>query len=513
VTSTAATAPLPRQIPYIIGSEACERFSFYGMRNILQKFLALSLLLYLPEAKREPAATEVFHAFVAGVYLFPLLGGWLSDRYFGKYNTILWFSLIYSLGFGCLSAFPDNRNGFYVGLLLIALGSGGIKPLVASFVGDQFDQSNKHRAKVVFDAFYWIINFGSFFASLLMPIFRRTLDPHVVFAIPGVLMLVATIVFAAGRGRYVVVAPPAADPHSFTRVIRTALLAPGKTRTGLYLAIAGVVTAIGALALVPWFGLLTSLGLSLVMFLGLSIWGTWLQLDRARGTHPDAVVDGVRAVLRVLIAFAFVTPFWSLFDQKATTWVFQADHMDKPSWFDSAQMQLVNPALVMLLIPFNNLVVFPWLRRRGIDLPSLRKMVMGVALAGAAWIVVGVMQLVLDSGQHFSILWQLVPYVLLTTGEVLVSATGLEFAYSQSPLALKGVVMGFWHLCVCIGNVWVLLAHETIQTKGALAEVSKTGLSPVAFLMFFFAFFAFASALAFRFYARRYRMVEHYRAG
>ena len=72
----------------------------------------------------------------------------------------------------------DNRTGFYFGLVLIALGSGGIKPCVAAFVGDQFDQTNKHRAKVVFDAFYWIINFGSFFASLLMPIFLRQLRPR-----------------------------------------------------------------------------------------------------------------------------------------------------------------------------------------------------------------------------------------------------------------------------------------------------------------------------------------------
>ncbi len=125
-------ARLPRQIPYIMGNEACERFSFYGMRNILTPFLVSTLLLYLPEAERGPMAKEVFHSFVIGVYFFPLLGGWLSDRFFGKYNTVLWFSLIYCLGHACLAVFEDNRQGFYAGLLLIALGSGGIKPLVVS---------------------------------------------------------------------------------------------------------------------------------------------------------------------------------------------------------------------------------------------------------------------------------------------------------------------------------------------------------------------------------------------
>ena len=87
-----------------------------------------------------------------------------------------------------------NRTGFYIGLGLIALGSGGIKPCVAAFVGDQFDQTNKHRAKVVFEALYWIINFGSFFASLLMPIFLRHRGPAVAFGVPGALMFISTAI-------------------------------------------------------------------------------------------------------------------------------------------------------------------------------------------------------------------------------------------------------------------------------------------------------------------------------
>src|SRR3546814_13949842 len=89
-----------------------------------------------------------------------------------------------------------------------------------------------------------------------------------------------------------------------------------------------------------------------------------MQLDRARGVHPDEAVNGARAVLRILIVFALVTPFWSLFDQKASTWVLQGQEMDKPEWFSAAQMQALNPRLVMLLIPFNNLVRYPTLRRK-----------------------------------------------------------------------------------------------------------------------------------------------------
>src|SRR3546814_19006004 len=112
----------------------------------------------------EVAANYIFHIFGIGVYFFPLLGGWISDLFFGKYNTVFWLSLVYVAGHACLALFESSRAGFFTGLFLIALGSGGIKPLVSAFVGDQFDRSNKHLAKVVYDAFYWIINFGSFFA-------------------------------------------------------------------------------------------------------------------------------------------------------------------------------------------------------------------------------------------------------------------------------------------------------------------------------------------------------------
>ena len=117
--------------------------------------------------------------------------------------------------------------------------------------------------------------------------------------------------------------------------------------------------------------------------------------------HPAEAIAGVRAVLRVLVLFALVTPFWSLFDQKASTWVLQADAMNKPSWFQSSQMQALNPALVMLLIPFNNLVLYPALERFGYELTALRRMTAGIAFAGLSWIVVGVMQMVLDGGNAF----------------------------------------------------------------------------------------------------------------
>src|SRR3982751_5331087 len=382
-------APIPKQIRYIIGNEGCERFSFYGMRNILTVFLATSLLAYLPEAERGGAAKEVFHTFVIGVYFFPLLGGWLADRFWGKYNTVLWLSLVYCAGQACLAMFVDNRTGFYVGLGLIALGSGGIKPCVAAFVGDQFDQTNKHRAKVVFDAFYWIINFGSFFASLLMPLFLKYLGPAVAFGVPGVLMFISTVILWLGRKQYVMVPPAPPNPHSFLRVSRDAIASGIR---GQLLAGLGAITALVSLAMIPKLGFVIAACLALVAVIAFGGIGVWLQLDAVREQHPADAIAGVRSVLRVLVLFALVTPFWSLFDQKASTWVLQANAMSKPSWFQPAQMQALNPALVMLLIPFNNFFLYPAIERLGFRMTALRRMTAGIAFAGVSWIIVGVMQ-------------------------------------------------------------------------------------------------------------------------
>jgi proton-dependent oligopeptide transporter, POT family len=501
-------AGLPRQIPFIIGNEAAERFSFYGMRNILTSFLAGTLLLNLPEAQRDPAAKDIFHTFVIGVYFFPLIGGWVADRFFGKYRTIFWLSLLYCVGHACLAIFEDDKRGFYTGLFLIALGAGGVKPLISAFVGDQFDKKTQGMAKTVYDYFYMSINVGSFFASLTMPLLLRHHGPAWAFGVPGILMAIATFTLWLGRHRYVHVPPAPPDPNSFTRVAVTALKA---TSFGQVLGAFACFAAVGALFLTPKLGFVASFCLGLVLFLGIAGIATWTQLERARGAHPDESVDAVRGVLRVLIVFALVTPFWSLFDQKASTWVLQANAMAKPDWFHPAQMQALNPALVLLLIPFNNTVLFPAIRRLGIEITPLRRITVGMASSGVSWIIAGALQLALDGGSTVPITWQILPYVFLTFGECLVSATGLEFAYSQAPPSMKGVIMSFWLLTTTIGNLWVLLSNVAVRNESVIGQITEMGVGVTAFQMFAFAGFALLAALAFAFYSRRYQMVDYYR--
>ncbi|MCA9639725.1 MAG: MFS transporter, partial [Myxococcales bacterium] len=127
----------PPGVPYIIGNEGCERFSYYGMRAILTVFLAQYLYIHHPVFSQdaERTAKAHYHVFAGAVYLFPLLGAVIADRLFGKYRTILWLSMVYVAGHAVLAVSEHSVTGFWIGLGLIAVGSGGIKPNVSAHVG------------------------------------------------------------------------------------------------------------------------------------------------------------------------------------------------------------------------------------------------------------------------------------------------------------------------------------------------------------------------------------------
>ena len=192
MTDAIAAEKYPSQIKYIVGNEACERYSYYGMRSILTVFLVQYLLLQKGEA------TSTYHLFAGGCYLFPLMGAFISDRFWGKYQTILYLSIVYCIGHLYLALFEHDNVGFYTGLGLIALGSGGIKPCVSAHVGDQFKKGQEKMVRKVFELFYWMINFGSTISTLITPWTLENYGPGVAFGIPGVLMAAATVLFWDG---------------------------------------------------------------------------------------------------------------------------------------------------------------------------------------------------------------------------------------------------------------------------------------------------------------------------
>ena len=211
-TAPEKTEKMPGGVPYIVGNEGAERFSYYGMRAILVVFMTRYLMGSGGEldVMEEEEAKGYYHLFLSAVYFFPILGAILSDALLGKYRTVIWFSILYCFGHLSL-ALDDTRLGLSIGLTLIAIGSGGIKPCVSANVGDQFGATNQHLISKVYGWFYFSVNLGSFISTLLIPIMLERFGPNVAFGIPGLLMLAATWFFWLGRKKFVHIPPGGMD--------------------------------------------------------------------------------------------------------------------------------------------------------------------------------------------------------------------------------------------------------------------------------------------------------------
>ncbi len=493
----------PSGVKYIVGNEGAERFSFYGMKAIL--FVYLTVLIQASGLSEQAAAADAkasFHLFVAGVYAFPVLGAILADKLLGKYQTIIWLSLVYCAGHAAMAVFDGNLTGTYVGLALIAVGAGGIKPCVSAHVGDQFGKSNWHLINKVFQAFYFIINFGSFFAILTVPILNARYGPTVAFGVPGILMGLATFLFWLGRHEFVhLPANPGGKLGFLDTVVGFLLFVPlfmllFASDTGLVTSLGGrVLGSIGSVfAAMMVFGyrqriqeddgFLAVLLYSIRCFFGgrrAHIIGATVKVDKdaeivkhwffgaAAHKYGTEAAEGPLAVFRIISVFFLVSVFWMLFDQTGSSWIEQAKGMDLSInllvWKGDlliSQINSVNPIMVMALIPVMTFGVFPLLTRMGLKLTPLRKMSAGMIMAGFAYVTIAMVQDHIDTvgAGQVSVMWQLVPYFLLTLAEVLVSVTGLEFAYTQAPKRMKSIVMSFWLLCVSFGNWFVAqLAH------------------------------------------------------
>ncbi|WP_390895566.1 POT family MFS transporter [Stieleria tagensis] len=406
-TKPTDTDGMPGGIPFIIGNEAAERFSFYGMKCILTIFM-VDYLQWMGSsetvAMSNAEATEHYHSFTAAAYFFPVLGALLSDVFLGKYRTILYLSIVYCIGHAALAMMGAPPMGasmwLFVGLFLISVGSGGIKPCVSAHVGDQFGERNKDLLTKVYQWFYFSINFGSFISTLLTPWVLENYGPHWAFGIPGVLMAFATLLFWMGRNRFVHIPPGG------------------------------------------------------MKFLKETF--SW---------------TGISTILKLFCIFSFVAVFWALFDQTGSSWVLQAKSLNRNwmgiEWLES-QIQAINPIMVLALIPVFQFGIYPALNTV-FEMTPIRKISIGLFVMAGGFSIVSIVQQWIDAGGEPSISWQFLAYAILTASEVMVSITCLEFAYTQAPKTMKSVVMALFLLSVSLGNVFTAGVNRYIQTPSVLA--------------------------------------------
>lgn len=518
----------PAQVKYIVGNEACERFSFYGMKSILAGYIA-------GEAARgglgqsADTATTIIHTFVFAVYFMPLFGAWLSDRLIGRYHTILWVSLFYCAGHGvlaCSDMFTTVNTKLlclYSGLALIAFGSGGIKPCVSAFMGDQFKPEQSHLLQKAYGAFYWSINLGSFFSFLVVPWVKNHHGYGWAFGVPGILMALATMIFWLGTKHYVRVQPARrTQTAGFIKVFFAALRHHSGTPIAPLLNLLATVglplVAIVSMTFIALSNQMTPIRLAVgwgalgcvvlwyVLVLAINLTGHSELPDKfwlaARGRYNEREISAARSVGPILFVFALIPIFWSLFDQTNSTWVLQGGKMLSFTVFGfrvgAEEMQSANPALVMLLVPLLTLGVYPRLGRMA---SPLKRIGLGLFLTAASYLLVAGLQRQIETGAQLSVAWQTVPYLVLTTAEVLVSTTGLEFAFREAAPEMKSTIMSFWLLTVAFGNL--LVTAITKIFSGSNPEAHNASVSTGRFLMY--AGLTFVVAILFTLVARRYR--------
>jgi POT family proton-dependent oligopeptide transporter len=380
MSATAAKGRYPPSIKFLAWNEAAERFSYYGMTSILSLYMARNL--NVPEHR----SIAYFQVFTFAVYFMPLVGAAIADAFLGRYRVILWLSLGYVAGHATL-AFWDSGWGLAVGLGLIAVGAGGIKPCASAFAGDQIPANDRGLLARLYDLYYWMINLGSTAGTLLIPLLLDHVSPRVAFGVPGLVMAVALAIFWVGRGTYRHV-PPA--------------------------------------------------------------------IERRRSPVAADEPGAGGALLRILAVFAPVSAFWALFFQYGSSWTLQADRMNREVLgfqLAAGQVQTLDAVLVLVLIPLFAVEIYPALERAGLRVTPLRKMTAGMFVMVLSFVAAAMVEQALLAGDRPHVAWQVPQYLFLAVGEVLVSVTALEFAYSQAPPRLKSLVMGLWYLTVASGSL------------------------------------------------------------
>uniref|UniRef100_A0A8C7FJI2 Solute carrier family 15 member 2 n=1 Tax=Oncorhynchus kisutch TaxID=8019 RepID=A0A8C7FJI2_ONCKI len=467
-------------------------------------------------------STAVYHAFSSLCYFTPVLGALIADSWLGKFKTIIYLSVVYVIGHivksvGAIPSVGDSTIHIVlsmVGLILIAFGTGGIKPCVAAFGGDQFDEEHTNERRKFFSIFYMSINGGSVLSTLITPILRGDVQCFggdcyaLAFGVPAILMVIALVVFISGSGMYKK-SPPEGN-----------------------------------------------ILLDVCKCMGLAIKNRWKSskydpkkkhwLDWAEDKYPRRLIHEIKMVLRVLVLYIPLPMFWALFDQQVRT---QRDFLLSfigvcPVFCSCLFFQMLNALLILVFVPIFDMVVYPLIGLCRINLTCLilassvlissipclsyqssleegpwiifpnylriigearmkearlRFQIQPVSKRAGALADVYVIPAIIepttlvllafsvpalaystnllyfffqDPGEiilqkmedvkanNVHIAWQIPQYVLITAGEVMFSITGLEFSYSQAPANMKSVLQAGWLLTVAFGNVIVLIVAE-----------------------------------------------------
>ncbi len=468
---------MPRPVFFIIIMELCERFSYYGLRSILTKYLRYGLNF------EENQAKAIYSYFTGFAYFMPIFGGFIADAVLGKFWTIFTFTLFYITGFitMAVTAIDHLRWGCFLALGLIAVGTGGIKPCVGAFGGEQLGSDNPALVSTYFHIFYFTINLGSVCSTLLTPIIRKQFSFALAFAIPAGLLAIAILAFNLGRPWYNRTPPKGSVLAKMLSVICTArrekkrldttgeIINPqeiiNQRRKRVHI-VNGVESPPMPDTEPHW-------------------------LDYAKLSKPAEDVDDTKKVWNLLPIFCALPIFWALFDQQGSSWVLQADKMNRVV-FDieilSEQVQALNAGFILMCVPIFDGIIYPFFRNRGFKVTHLSRMIVGMFFAGSAYLFAAWNDwAIAENGVGVVPIYKQLPqYLIMTVAEVLISVTGLDFAYTQAPKSAKATVSSLYLLTTATGDTLAGIAFSSLKIKPMYFSLMCSGLMGLNIIMFFF---------------------------
>ena len=471
----------PRGLATLFFTEMWERFSFYGLRPLLVLFMTAALANGGFGFDRTQASAIV-GIYAASVYLASLPGGWVADRLLGLRRAIQFGAVFISAGHIsiALSAFAGSKLPFFLGLILIVIGTGLLKPNISAIVGDLYPEGGARR-DAGFSIFYMGINIGATVGQIVTGVLGEKVGWHWGFGAAGVGMLLGLLVYTlrAPRTLGTIGVEPSRDPDPQRQVRQ-------ERNVKLTLA-AGFGVLVLAIILVAT-GVVTVSAAAIAQSMTYVLVGTAVLYFTYIFVAGGLTSDEKKRVVVIFVLFLFAAIFWAAFEQAPTSLnLFAADFTDRQlgsfeipaTWFQS-----VNSAFIILLAPaFAALWVT--LARRGGDLSSPAKFSLGLFLAGVGFLLmIWPAKAILEGGlgTRVSPWWLVVSYFFQTLGELCLSPVGLSSMTKLSPRKYVGQMMGIWFLATAVGNLIAGLAGGHVDPS-KLDQIPKLFTMTTVFLM------------------------------
>lgn len=428
----------PPALSTLFFTEMWERFSYYGMRALL--------VLYLVNALEIPRdqALGIYATYTALVYLTPIIGGFIADKWLGSRRAVVVGGIIMSMGHFAM-AFPDFLYG---ALALLIIGNGFFKPNISTLVGSLYSE-NDSRRDGGFTLFYMGINLGAFLAPLVCGTLGEKVDWHYGFAAAGVGMLVGLVVFIRGQHRLGEIGFSPTD----TVRSQSQFVAQDWRIIGIACASVLVLVANGAL-LWPW---LTDLW-NQVGLVGIIVLGAIFLIVAAYWPNqkPTTLTADEKSRLVAVVTMAvFVIFFWMGFEQAGGTMNLFADTQTDRSAFGfeipASYFQAVNPLIIILLAPVFSVL---WIRldKSRFAPSAVIKQALGMIILGLGFVVLAIAQTRAEQHGMVGPQWLLAVYFLHTVGELFLSPIGLSMVTKLAPLRLTAFIMGLWFTAIAVAN-------------------------------------------------------------